>query len=75
MDATLAAESPPEKKSARPLARDEQQTDTTTSAEAQPHLELCKLWMRCGPQSRWKFLGDVKAAHPALWEKVSREGP
>ncbi len=63
-DPADAPESPPEKESARPFARDEQQTDTTTGAEAQSHplINLCRAWMRCtSAADRVRFLSDIGA--------------
>ena len=39
-----------------------------------PHLELTKLFMRCGPRARREFLSDVLASDPALWAEVNMSG-
>jgi hypothetical protein len=68
---------PPAKKVPEPLAGNEQRTSNTASAETQSHplITLCRAWMRCdNAADRALFLGDVKAAHPDLWEQASKEG-
>ncbi len=59
-----AAESPPEKKSARPLARDEQRIRSTDGSAAQDP----------GQRARREFLSDVRRSDPALWATVEWNG-
>jgi hypothetical protein len=39
--------------------------------EAQPQLELTKLFMRCGPRARREFLQDVKHIEPQLFAEIA----
>lgn len=55
---------PPEKESARPLAKDEQD-------KISAQIELCKAWLRASPQARRELLQDVKFAHPQLWIQLA----
>ena len=71
----LSAESPPDKKSARPLAKDEHADNATPEPEAQDSrlAVLCKAWMRATPTERRLFLEDIRAGAPNLWRDVDRE--
>jgi hypothetical protein len=71
---------PPEKEEAAPCgtaSSGERLESNTASAETQSHplITLCRAWMRCdNAADRALFLGDVRAAHPDLWEQASKEG-
>ena len=39
----------------------ERRTNSTASADAQPPLELTKLFLRCGPRARREFVADIGA--------------
>lgn len=48
---------------------------TSTSGESEhPHLELMRLWLRCGPRARREFLADVREAHLDTWREVEGGG-
>jgi len=67
----------PGKKGAAPFdaARSGERDFISSNADdSQPHLALCKLWMRCGPRARRQFLSDVREAHSDLWAEVSKGG-
>ena len=67
----------PEKRSARPLARDEHaQCDTPLpagQAKESALMQLCKAWLRAGATDRRLFLADVHAGNGNLWRAVERD--